>query len=611
MSVLDVAGRVAHRARRYFAFTTINGLVVLLIAILAVYPLSRVVVRLFFNEGRFTLAPVVKTVTYPDLPRILATTVGVLAASGLAAFLIGSLMAWLNERTDARMGALTDGLPLVPFLLPPIAGAIGWVMLLSDRAGYLNVVIRAVLSAFGIHRETGPLSADSWYALIGVYTLYMVPFVFVIMSAGMKNIDGALEEQSRVCGRSALETFRRVVIPSLRPSVLSTVFVLIWFGTALYSVPAVIGRPAGIDVLTVEIVRLLTFTFPPDLDTAVGLSSIILGALAIAWLLQRRALRTNRFGLITGKATRAPRVSLGRWKWPLRGVFLAYILAAVVLPLAALLLVALNGFWSTTIRWSEFSLDAFGAALSKRTNSLALWDSISLGTAAATTGVVLAALVAVFVHGRVSGRRSLLWRSLKWSGDAAVKLPTAVANVVLAIGFILALGGAPFYLGGTAMILFIAYVIIYLPQASIAVDGAYGQIGSDLPEASRVSGAGPWRTFRTVYLPLLLPGMFAGWSLLFTRVVSDVEASSLLAGPRTPVAGVEIMNIYHNGVYADLAAMSVLLVLASGTALGVMMALARWAGSRNRKRFRSGVRAFWGGGGAGPDRPSLETVARP
>ncbi len=583
-----VAGR---RQRRVPYFTWFSGVLVLAVAVLTVYPLGRVIVRLFIRDGHLTAAPITSTLSYPDLDRILLNTFILLAASGIAAFVLGSAMAWLNERTDARMGPLTDGLPLVPFLLPPIAGAIGWVMLLSDKSGYLNLILRKVLAVIGVNLDSGPLSINSWYALIWVYMLYMVPFVYVIMSAGMRNMDGALEEQSRVCGWGPLGTLRNVVIPSLRPSVLSSIFVLVWFGTALYSVPAVIARPAGIDVLTVEIVQLLAFTFPPNVDSAVGLSCIILLALAVFWALQRRALRSNRFGLVTGKATRAPRVRLGLWKWPLRCIFFGYITAAVVLPFAALLIVTLNGYWSAHINWGSFSFDAFREALSERRSVDAIKDSVLLGAGAATVGAVIAAIISVFVYGkRVNGGSKLL-RALRWSGDASVKLPTAVPNVVLAIGFILALGGAPLYLGGTVAILFLAYLVLYLPQASIASDGAFGQIGSELPEASRVSGAGPGRTFVGIYLPLLLPGLFAGWSLLFTRVVSDVEASSILAGPRTPVAGVEIMTIYSNGIFSDLAAMSVLLVTISGATLAVMMAISKWLapGRGPRRPWRAAI----------------------
>ena len=70
--------------------------------------------------------------------------------------LIGSALAWLNERTDARMGLMSDALPLLTFVLPPIAGAIGWVLLLSPGAGYINVMFRTVLSWFGIRMATGP-----------------------------------------------------------------------------------------------------------------------------------------------------------------------------------------------------------------------------------------------------------------------------------------------------------------------------------------------------------------------------------------------------------------------------------------------------------------------
>ena len=145
--------------------------------------------------------------------------------------------------------------------------------------------------------------------------------------------------------------------------------------------------------------------------------------------------------------------------------------------------------------------------------------------------------------------------------DGAIKFPATLSHIVIAVGFVLALGGGPFNLAGSVVILMLAYLALYFPQTSVATDNAVAQVGRELPEASRVGGAGEGRTFRRIYLPLMAGGLAAGWALLFVRCVGDLTASSILAGPRQPRVGWKILQVYTDGSYSEMAALSVVLTL--------------------------------------------------
>jgi iron(III) transport system permease protein len=145
--------------------------------------------------------------------------------------------------------------------------------------------------------------------------------------------------------------------------------------------------------------------------------------------------------------------------------------------------------------------------------------------------------------------------------DGAVKLPAAISSIVIAVGFLLAFSGPPFNLNGTFLILLLAYLVLYMPQGSVAADAAASQVGGELPEASQISGASAGRTFWRINFPLMLPGLAAGWSLLFVRMAGDLTASAMLAGTSNPVAGFRILEIYQGASYAILAALSIVLTL--------------------------------------------------
>lgn len=540
------------RLRALTPFQAAGTLLALALGALAVYPLALVVIRPFVTGGRIDLAPIRDTLAQPDLATLLWHTAVVVGGSGLAAMAIGSALAWVNERTDARMGLLTDVVPLVPFLLPPIAGAIGWSLLGSERSGYLNQVLRPLL---GLGGTQGPIDVHSWYGLIFVYTIYQVPYVFMIVSAGLRNADAAMEEQSRVSGAGPFRTLRRVSLPAVRPSLGAAALLMVWTGFGLFSIPAILAPQAGIDILSVRVVRLLSFTYPPETGVAVSLNLVVMLVVTLVWYAQTRLLRSSRTAGLGGKGARARPLRLGRWRGPVRAAIVAYLALTSVLPLGGLVLVSLTGFWSGTVDWSRLNLDAVTRTLADTATQEALVNSLVLGAVCATAGMLAAAVVSVLVRRSGRGTGMLV--------DAAIKFPPTLSHLVIAVGFVLAFSGAPFQLGGTLWILMLAYVSLHMPQATTASDAAAGQVGPELTDASRVSGAGQARTFRRITLPLMAPGLLAGWALLFVTIAGDISASAILAGTGNEVVGFRILEVFANGDYAMLGAISILLTLAT------------------------------------------------
>ncbi|OLT16149.1 hypothetical protein BJF78_14725 [Pseudonocardia sp. CNS-139] len=241
----------------------------------------------------------------PTLLPMLGNTAIVLGTSTALAVVVATLFAWLSERTTARAGWLAGVLPVVSLLVPSIAGAIGWVLLASPRAGFLNVA----LADLGV-----PLVLDvfSWPGLVLVYTLYLVPQVYLPVSAALAELDPALEEAARVGGRGPVRTLITVTLSAVRPAILSGALLALVYGVALFSVPLIIGTQARIDILSVEIVRLLTTEFPPRLPEAIVLSVVVLLVLGAAWAVNARVVRGGRFATISGRAAAGRRLRLGR-----------------------------------------------------------------------------------------------------------------------------------------------------------------------------------------------------------------------------------------------------------------------------------------------------------
>ncbi len=501
----------------------------------------------------------------------LRNTVMLVFPATIAALTVAAVLAWLNERTDARLGWLSEIMPVLPMFVPPIAGAIGWVFLAAPTAGMINVWARQIAAWFGVE-IAGVFNIFSWQGLIVVYALYLTPYAYVSLAAGLRSIDPATEEAARVAGAGAWETMRRVTLPSLGPSIGGALLIVVAMGFALFSLPIVIGTTAGIDVLSVEIVRAMTRTFPADLATAYGYSALLIIIVGGAWLAQRKLSSGLGFATIGGRGVRQDLMSLGPLKWVARAVMLIYLALTSVLPVLGLLTVALQPFWTPNIDLSNLTLQNFEAVLSRGTVGGALRNSVLIGAAVATVGMFVAAAVAFFTL----RRRSRLGTAV----DGVTKLPAAIPNIVTALAILLAFAGPPFRLGGTFLILFLAYIVVYFPHASVNASAAFLQVGPQLREAASVSGANQGAVFHRVLLPLMLPGLAAGWAFLFVLVAGDVNVAALLAGTRTPVTGFVILDLFGNGTYPLLAALSVMMTALTTIVVTSMLIYTRHLGRR-------------------------------
>jgi len=539
--------------------------------VLILFPVGNILLDIFVSNGSLDLSGVSRAAALPGIGETIWNTAVVVAAGVIIALIMGTGFAWLNERTDARLGWIAGILPIVPLLAPPIIIAIGWVFMLSPRAGFVNVLARW---AFDLDGPTGPFNIFTWYSLIGLYALELTPIVYLVVAAAMRDMDPMLEQASRVYGFGPFKTFMRVTLPSVRGAIAAAAWLATSVGLALFSAPSIVGRSADIDVLTSRIVRLLTAQYPPKVDVAVVLGGIILAVIGVGWILQRRVMKSGRYSVIGGKATGSSRVRLGRWRLPCRGLMVGFVLVSVVIPVVGLVLVSLQPFWTANIHLSRLGLAAYETALAgSGPTALALWNSIKLGAACASVIIFISFCVSTLDRWLRPNRLSSFF-------DGLMKVPAGFSQVIVAIGIILVFFGTPFNLSGTLLIIGIAYVVIYMPQGSIAVGSTLSQVDLQLLEASQMSGARFWRTASKVLMPLSLGGIANGWVLVFVYVIGDLTASVLLSGTATPTIGYVLLQEFNNGSYPVIAALGVLVSLASSFIVLFVLRLTAGGGHR-------------------------------
>jgi iron(III) transport system permease protein len=543
-------------AHRMDVFGIAAGAIAAVTIILIVYPLVVMIGRGFADSG---LGAWGKVLSASWLPKMIGDTAFVVGTGSVLSLVFAGFLAWVNERTNAGLGKLTRVLPLIPLFLPMVAMAIGWVILATPRVGLLN----GALSPLGLQ-----VNIFSYAGMVFIYMLHGVPYAYLPIAAAFQNLDPALEEAARTSGASSGRIFRTISLPAIRPAIISAFMLVLVVNLAMYAVPAILGTRSQIDILSVRIIRSVRGTYPPAYDIAIVLSTVLFIILAVLWMAQQRGMRHGRFAKIGGRSSGQSAVDLGRWIWPVRILSLAYLACSSVLPAAALAIVSLQSYWQPVLTASHWTLQHFRYVLiDYSTGQLAILNSLRLALIGGGAIVLLATVLGVFTSRRHGPLRTIV--------DSASRLPAVVPHTVIALSFIFALAGPPFRLGGTLAILALAYLVVYLPYAAITTEASIAQVDRSLEEASATSGATAARTFLRINLPLILPGVFAAWALVFVHILSDLSVAVLLGTGRTPVIGYVLLDIFESGSYSRLSALAITMSIITIPIVLLMLRLGR------------------------------------
>jgi iron(III) transport system permease protein len=466
----------------------------------------------------------------------------------VVAIALGTMLAWLTERTDAPFKSLAYLGAFLSFAVPPIVKVIGWILLFGPKAGFINVWLSQT-----IHIPRGTLDIFSMGGMILIEGLLWAPIVFLLMTVPFRSLDPSLEEAASTSGAGAFQAFRRVTLPLALPSVLAVLLLTAARSISSFEVPALIGIPAGVHIFTTRIYLLTTQGFIPHYgdSSAYGvILMIIVGFALYPYYLATR--QTQKFATVTGKGFRPRVFHLGRWR-PLGAALMLLLPVLVVLPTLALL-------WASFLPYvQQPTLHALHAVTFKNYPHAfadphivnAAFNSVLIGIASATVAMFLTMLTAWLVI------RSQ-WRG-RWVLDQLTTIPLMIPGIVLGIAILRTYLTLPLPLYGTIWILVIAYVTASLPFSMRFTYSGVIAIARELEESAQVNGASWWTTMRRIILPLMMPAMFAGWIAIFMVTFRELTVSLLLVTPSSPVIPVTIWDLWENGSITELAAFTVVL----------------------------------------------------
>ena len=512
--------------------------------------------------GPLTLINFIRVYTDLSTYNVLLNTLLFATGTVVVALIFTVPLVWLLMRTDLPFKRTIYVLLTLGILIPVFLRTIAWILLLSPRIGLVN---QWAAQIFGLDH---PLV--SLYNLPGMAFIQGVSFVpgaFFMLAAAYRTMDPALEEAAYTAGVSKLRTFFWINIPITLPAIAAVMVYLFMTAIAVFEVPAIIGLPARILVLSSLI---YTSTNPPTGLPEYGVAGayggvMLLAGLVLAYFYVRLVRQGKKYTVITGRGYRPREIALGRWKWPAMAFVMLYLSMEVFIPFLVLL-------WTSLLPYLQLPSAAALSSISLKnyrtipdyTGALPFINTAILMVAVPFCAMLLSVLVSwVVIRSQVSFRGIL---------DTVAFLPHAMPSILLAVGLGY-LGLAyrnifPFY--GTIVIIIIAHTINWIAYGTRTTNSVMIQVHRELEEAGKVAGVSAPRVFLRIVLPLVAAGVFNSGIWISMLSYREVTMALTLYSRKNTVISTVVWQFWGSGWVPEVSALGVILVIFAAIVVGVL-----------------------------------------
>lgn len=518
----------------------------------------------FYYFERVFLSPVSTDIFWNPLLNTIGIAVGAMAI----ALILGGVLAWLLSRTNIFGRRWFATALIVPYMLPSWTFALAWLTLFKNRT---------VGGAPGWFEVMG-FEPPNWLAygqfpITVILALHYTPFVILLFGNALRRFDSQLEDSARSLGARPSTVARAIILPMMRPSLLSATTLIFAKCLGDFGVAYVLGVPVNFDVLATSLFRSTTSRQP-------GVSAVLAGAIILIGLISvlidvRLVKEARRFVTVGGKGSMDRRTDLKKLRLPAT-TFAALVFAVSAgIPLLALFLTTImrtpaqftaenftldywlgTGLETTALRQGILLTPDFWAAV---------WNTIYIVGIAALAAGLLGLLVGyVVARSPLKGVASAL-RFITF-------LPYLVPGIAFAVAYlsIFAVPRGPIpALYGTAIILILALMADQMPFASRSGISSMMQLGKDPEEAAQVAGAGWWRRMVSIVVPIQRSSLTAGVLLPFISGIKGLSLVVVLAVPGTDLLTTYAIRLVDYGY--EQAANAVVLMICAIAFFGTLL----------------------------------------
>ena len=536
------------KSRKSFDYWSLVTLVsILFFLIFFIYPVSKIFINSVIDSetGKFSLSAFKKFFSREYYTVTILNSFKVTLAATVITMITGTVMAYIMKTVAIRARAVVDMIVIVSILSPPFIGAYSWIILLG-RAGIITKVLKSIGISFpGIYGFSG---------ILLVFVVKMTPLMYLFVSGALKKMDASLIECAEGMGCKGLRKMRRIILPLILPTILSSGFLVFMRIFCDFGTPMLIGE--GYRTIPVLIYNSFIGEMNQDYSFAAAMSVIVIFFSIVIFSAQQ--IVTDR---TTIEMSSLRPVEPERKKGLYNVLCHAFVYIVTILASLPLLVVIVQSFKRTDgiIYYNEFSLESYRTAFS------------SCGRAIANTFLysilaMLFILVIGVLFSYVTVRRSSRLTKVM---DVITTLPYIIPGSIMGISLILGFNHRPFILTGSALIMIVAYIIRRMPYTIRSSSAILRQIDPSLEEAASSLGADKSRAFWKITFPVMIPGVLSGALMSWMSIITELSATVLLYTTKTQTLSIAIYQEVVRGNEGVACALSTILLMTTVIALSV------------------------------------------
>lgn len=488
-------------------------------------------------------------------------------------------------RTDLPGRRIIEPLILVPIFVSPMVLGFGYVVA-AGPVGFFSLWAESLLGFV-------PWNIYAMSSIVVIAGLTHVPHAYLYISSALRSVGSDVEEAARTAGASPLQVMSAVSLPMVRPSILYATVLLFFLGLEVFGLMLVLGDPEGNLVLATYLYQLTNKLGTPSYHLMAAVAVVLICITIPLVMLQHMLMRTaHRFVTVKGKASQARALPLGKWRWVAGAVVAFWLTVTIGVPLVGSCCAPLCLTGVGVSLWDELSLSTFYTIWQQPNLLRAIVNSMAIGVFGGALAVICYLFIGIAMHRKPDGVTRFL--------DYSVLVPRAVPGLLAGLAFLWVFLFLPMWLDNslkegwlaalpmtewlqdhlvvwlrslrsTIFSVWLAYTVVWMAYGLRLISSTLLQVGPELEEAARSTGARRGQVTRHVTIPLSRYGLIGSWLLMFLIFEREYSTGVYLLSPGTETIGSMLVSLWAAGAIDIVAALSFINILLVVLGLGIAL----------------------------------------
>ena len=539
--------------------------VIILTAIAVFMPIGLLCWQSFLNapffqpEKNYSLDPYRFIIEDPDFKRAFLNSLYISCGMALVSVPLGGLLSFLMVRTDLPGRRWIEPLLLIPVFVSPMVLCFGYTVAVGP-VGFFSLWVQKLVGSV-------PWNLYSMTSIVIIAGLSHVPHVYLYSSSALRSLGSDVEEAARVAGAGPLKVALTVSLPMVFPALIYSGMLVFFLGFQVFGLALVLGDPEGHLVLSTYLYKLTNKLGVPSYHLMAAVAMCIV-AITLPMVLSQRYLLRNAQKYITlkGKGARQRMLPLGVWRWFAAVLVFSWLAVTVIIPLFGVVFRAFVTNWGEGVTFLEaFTLGNFKSVFEQGNLIRGIINTVLLGVIGGGLSVICFTFIGLASHRKNNGWTRLL--------DYIVMTPRAIPGLLAGLAFLWVFLFFPPLVPfrKTLVSLWLAYSVVWLAYGMRLISTSLLQVGPELEECARVTGATAGQVSRHITLPLIRYGLLASWLMIFMIFEREYSTGVYLLGPGTEVIGSLLVSLWGAGAIEIVSALSFINILLVSVGMGIAL----------------------------------------